>query len=280
MRCLGVAIVALPLLLIVAGSATAAEQKQESRMLSDKYILRLGGQLDTFSTDISASRGSLGAAIRLEDTLGYDEDESSLSLSGRFRLGQGYRKTIQFAYAQFDRDTSGILDGEVPIFDVTFIGAFESEFNIKLLQIAYQYSFINNGEVEAGVGGGLSTYNFDLVLNGVAEVDDGTTVIVERSDNSTDLIAPLPSVGFFVMYAITPRVIVEFSTNLVDLEISDYEGRMLNSRFGFNWIFTDHVGLGLATSSTDIHYEKKSDDDLLTVDFRQSAYSLFLVGVF
>ena len=80
--------VAVLAILAATGQVEAQTDKQdyEGRILTDKFAVQIGGLASNFTTEIAAGN-VLGTVIRLEDVLGFEEDLTTLSLSGFYRLG-------------------------------------------------------------------------------------------------------------------------------------------------------------------------------------------------
>ena len=135
---------------VVVGTAAAQGGAAEAtRILDDRFSLRIMGGLVDLNTDVAAGR-SLGALIDLEDVLGFDESITTFGLTGFWRFTKSGKNAIKFRYGNFDRDAYKAVEGTVPIFDVNFRGEVASDFVNQILTLEYQYSFVNNGKTEAG----------------------------------------------------------------------------------------------------------------------------------
>jgi hypothetical protein len=95
----------------------------------------------------------------------------------------------------------------------------------------------------------------------------------EYADESADILAPVPTVGFFVDHALTRDLILEFRTTFIDLEISGHSGRIFTTRTNLTWFFTRHVGVGLDVAASDLSYERTSGEERLKVDVKRSSLS-------
>ena len=257
--------------------AQTEDPEYESRILSDKITLRLGSLVSDFKTDIAAGN-ILGVALRLEDVLGFDDELTTASLSGTYRLGTKNKHAIGFGFGTFDRSSSGTITGTIPIFDEDFVGSFSSNFDVRIFGLTYRYSFVNTGKTEAGFNAGLATYDFKFAIEGSIQIGTPMNPTIEARRESVDFLAPLPSLGFYINYAIKPNLIVGMSNDALDLDLGDVSGRLLNSNVEFSWYFSKYVGVGLGLSSTDINYDNtdKGSGDRLKVDYSQTGVSLFL----
>jgi hypothetical protein len=262
----------------MAGAALAEETTSgDTRYLDDRFSLRLIGGLVDLSTDVAAGR-SLGALIDLEDVLGFDESISSFGFTGFWRFTKSGKNALRVRYANFDRDASTAVEAFVPIFDVNFFGELDSEFVNRIFTLEYQYSFVNNSKTEAGFSVGLATYNYELTLSGLVIVDDNMEEASFRSEN-VGVVAPVPSFGFFINHAFRKDLIFELSTSFIDLEIGEHNGRIFNSWGHLTWYFSQHFGVGLGLSASDVVYDKQGSERI-KVELRQSAVVFSLAAVF
>jgi hypothetical protein len=274
----------LGVLFVGLGDASAADTAEsdadegfEGRLLSDRFQLRTSLEATAFQTDVAAGRG-LGALIRLENLLGFEEEINSWSLRALYRLGGTRQHALRLGYVDHGRTSRASIEGTIPIFDVEFVGVVASEFENQLLALSYQYSFINNGRVETGITAGFATYSFRFSIEGAAEVDGEP--VMGGLDRNSGVIAPVPVIGFYTRYAFHRKLILELELMGINLNIGEHSGRILSTEAGLAWFFARHFGVGLAIGATDISYEKQSDDDRLRVDYRQSTVSLNLNLVF
>jgi hypothetical protein len=275
-------------LLIVALSLGGArgfeDQEFEGRLLTDRWHVGFGTYLVDFNTAVQIGSGKvLGTFIRLESDLGLDRYRDSLFLDGFYRFRP--KKSLAFSYYGFDRSASTVIDerleigdeeGNTVVYDVG--AAVDTRLASLLFQLTYRYSFINNGRVEAGIGGGLSTYRYDVEFEGEGTVikNDGEQEELSSAGAGADFIAPIPTIAFFIHYAITPRLIFRTSFNYLDVGIDKYAGQILDSRLVFDYFFSKNVGIGGGMSATDL--EVSSDDDVnpWKVEYSYSGFVLYL----
>jgi hypothetical protein len=279
------AILALLVLALLPGTASGFEgQQYEGRLLSDRWHLGLGTYFVDFNTAVQIGSGKvLGTFIRLESDLGLDRYRDSLFLDGFYRIRP--KKALALSYYGFDRGSSQVIDerlevgdedGNIIIYDVG--AAVDSRLASLLLQLTYRYSFINDGKVEAGIGGGLSTYRYDVEFRGEGTVvkNDGEEEELKRAAAGADFIAPIPTIAFFVHYAITPRLIFRASFNYLDVGIDKYSGQVLDTRLVFDYFLSEKVGIGGGMSATDL--EVSSDDEVTPwkVEYDYSGFVVYL----
>jgi len=257
-------------------------QDRESRVLSDRFNVTLGGYEPQFSTDLAAGFGGvLGAFINVERTLGLQEDLSVFRLGGFYRFKP--RHAIDWTYSVLNRDGSALIDEQIEFGDPPMefeIGAeVASTFDSTLFALNYKYSFINNGKVDAGVSLGLFTYSYDLELAGQAQVmgDPGGLTAFEQV--STRVLAPLPAAGIFISYAVRKNVIFRADVRALNIEIGDFTGKFSDTVFTLDWYFYKHVGVGIGASRTAIDFKDEGSDPFL-IDYSYGGFLYYVSVVF
>jgi len=255
-----------------AVSAGESEKLQQNRFLGDRWSVRLFGAISELTSDVSVGR-ELGAFINLEELLGFDDQIATGGLDAFYRLSKNRKHMIRISYVDFSRDAYTAIAGTIPIFDVEFIGEVDSSFGNQIGTVSYQYSFTNSGKTEAGIAAGVGFYKYSLTLEG-QYIIDGDPEQGEFGSRSEAVLAPVPTIGFFVNYAFLPNLILDLRTSFINLSIDVHQGRIFNTFGNVTWYFTRHFGLGLGVSSSDVVYENTGGHNRIKVDLRQ--WSLIL----
>ena len=168
-------------------------------------------------------------------------------------------------------------DGETVTFDVGTV--VETDFKTSLLQINYRYSFINNGKTESGIVVGLSLYNFDIELHGIGAVDDGTGPVVGEIGTGVDLTAPVPSAGFFIRHAFTPKFLIKIQAQFFELDYQDLSGRLTEGGVVVEYYPWEHVGFGGGWQTADISASDQGANPW-KVEYRYGGLLGYVSGVF
>ena len=160
---------------------SAAPASLPARLISNRWGFQVGGFLMEFSTEAAiGSEGLLGTLIQLEDRLGLDEDKTTWRAEGFVRFNN--RHGLDIGYWQLNRDGQATLAEEVDFGGITYIAAdLKSKWNTNWLKLAWRYALLNTPKGEAGITAGLSTYRWDLGLEGTARItdDQGGSIEVE-----------------------------------------------------------------------------------------------------
>ena len=262
-----------------------AEKQFDGRLITDKWYVSLGTSSSSFNTEGQIGLGSvLGTFIRLEDDLELDDNQSVFRINGFYAFNR--KHVIDFTFGSVSRQETSTIDKQFTIANpddgelVTFlIGAqIQTAFQSDSAKIFYKYAFQNTGRLRAGIGAGLSVFDYKLEFTGDGEVDDGSGSIVFKSTAvSEHLLAPIPSMMLFVDYALTQRLILRTHAGFFRLDLDDIEGRLIETRLTLDYFFAKHFGVGLGLEGSDISYRER-DDKPIFVDVSQSSIVLY-VGV-
>lgn len=266
----------------------AADQPYDGRIVSDRWYVSLGTSVTDFSTEAQIGLGStLGTLIRIEDDLGLDDNKSVLRVNGFYNFNE--KHSIDVKAARVSRASTSLLDEEFTIADpedgelVTFlVGAeIDTAFKTDSVKLFYRYSFVNDGRTQAGIGAGLSVFDYRIELEGDAMVDDGSGNPVFVSDERVDesILAPVPSFLLFIDHAIKPPLVLRVQASFLDLDIGDIDGRLIETRFTLNYFFTRHFSLGLGIEGSDIDYRDRGGDPLL-ISVRESSLIAYVATAF
>lgn len=253
-------------------AAQDAQETQTNRYLGDRWNVRFFGNLSELNSDVSAGR-RLGALINLERLLGFEDQMTTWSLDAFYRPGKSKRHTIRLSYGDYSRNAQAAVVGTIPIFDVEFLGELNSSFGNQVGTVSYQYSFTNSNKTEAGISAGLGFYKYALAISG-RYILDGDPSLSEFGSRAESVLAPVPTVGFFVNYAILPSLILDFRTSFIDLTIGVHEGRIFNNSANLTWYPSRHFGLGLGLAGSDVVYENTGSDSRIKVELRQTSLTL------
>jgi hypothetical protein len=268
--------------------AEVIDHHQLAPVINDRWGFYLGGYVADFKTDAAIGSGAfLGAVIRAEDDLGLASDDSTFRSEAYFRINE--RHGLEFSLWSLSRKGSALLERPIEwdgfLFNLN--ARVDSTWDTALFRTAYKYSMVNNGRTAAGISVGLSTYSFDLTVEGEAIVcaQDGCdlTQLPEEPPefvrSEEEVLAPVPTLGIFVEHAMHRRLHFLASVDFFDLTVSEFEGNLLDATFSLEWYFARHVGIGVGTNTTMIDV-RKTGKDPYNVDYRQSGVVGYITFTF
>jgi len=271
----------LAMVLTLALAMGSPALAQSGRILDDNWYFTLGGYTAELSTDAQVGTGSLvGTLIRAEDELGLDDQKSTFQFLAERRLGQ--KHAVGLKYFTINRSGDRVLEDSIEFDGNTYdIGvSIASDFDTRLIELNYRYSFVNDGKTEAGIQAGLATWKLSASLAGDASVDDGmggqATAFTRAGE---DLLAPVPNFGLFVRHAFTERLLFQASAGFLRVNVGDIEGRLIETSLTLDYFFSKHIGIGAGISGTDLRYEDKGNKPLM-FEYRQNGFVGYLSAVF
>jgi len=134
----------------------------------ERGILRVGGMIADFNTDISFSlNGALGISINAEELLGLESKLSTFRADGAWRFGKRKRNTFDFTYAAYNRDATGTAMTEIDPGNGTVIpiGAqLETIFNFDIIRGTYTYAFFQDKRIRLAAGVGVYIFPIEYGL--------------------------------------------------------------------------------------------------------------------
>jgi hypothetical protein len=261
----------------------AESGRPPGKIISNRWGFYVGGYAADVTTSASVGSGKLlGASIRVEDDLGLGEDDQTIRAEGFYRFNP--RHGLDFGYWGLSRNGQYEIRKEIKFQDKIFkVGAdIRTEFDTSWFRLAYKYSMVNNRRAEAGITAGLSTYQFKLGLEGEATFVDPNgaasgAIVIDTFEES--IFAPVPTFGFFLTYAMRPRLLFKLNANLLDLSLGDLEGTVLDTSIGVEWYFSEHAGVGLMSNTMNIDVRNNGDSPW-SIDYKQRGWVGYFTFVF
>ena len=144
-----------------------------------------------------------------------------------------------------------------------------AEFESDIYRLSAGYSFIKNEQAELGVALGLFTTDFrvSLAASGVG-------------GQTGDALAPLPTVGLYGSYALSPRWLLSGRVDYFSLDYDDYDGSLVNWVGAIDYRFTRSFGIGLGYRYVDYDLTATKAKFTGGVEYRFSGPMVYLVGSF
>jgi hypothetical protein len=244
----------------------------QQKGMDERFRLDLGGFFQTFDTTISLanSSGTQGTSINLED-YGQDTHKTTFAADGYWRFGRHGR--LDFAYRGWNRSASHTLDKDIVVGDVTYHAGAQIDTHMRstLAELYYSYSFINNGDLEFGLGLGVSTYWNAFEISGSGTVSGGgQSGSASLSAESRNLVAPIPALKAYFTYALYPRLFARASFKGITGTVDSYHGEMTDFRGGLDYFFTPNVGMGALYQYTKMTFSHTGEALDLALDYKYS----------
>ncbi len=205
-------------------------------LFSDRFIFEFGGFYARSGTQasLSGSGGGAGVVVDFEDTLGLDE--RSLTGIGGFTWRMTERWRLEVEYFGLNRNATRTLATQVEWGDQIFTAGttVDASYNFYDTRISAGYSFFKRRDKELGIGLGLH----------VAGIKASIETTAGGNAEATDVLAPLPVLNFYGMFALTDEWAVRMRMDWLSLTYGDYSGDIRNTAIDVLYQPYRHVGFG------------------------------------
>lgn len=259
--------------LAVVGVASLAASPVSAQALDERFWLEGSGYFPGVETKLNVSRpGQPGTDIDAESDLGIDETDTLPAIYAGWRFSPRWILTGEF-YA-LDREGSKSLERTIDFDGSTYpVGvSVDSKIASNVYRATVGYSFIHNDRSELGASLGLHATDFTLELEGEAQVGPGVRQVVARR---RDFLAPMPTLGVYGTYEITPKVILNGRVDFLSLEVDEYGGGITNAQASVSYRFTRMFSAGVAWRYVAYDLQVEKDDYDADIDYNFSGPSVF-----
>jgi hypothetical protein len=250
-----------------------------AQALQSRYWLEASAYWPNIDTTVrvTGTRGRVGTDINLESDLNLRDRKGLPAFLAGARIGD--RVTIIGEYYALDRSGSAQASRDITFDDVVYPAGVQvdSSFESDVYRLAVGYSFIRRDNLEVGAAIGLHATDFEATLSGDGQV--GNTPI-QTQRRKRDLVAPMPTVGLYGGYAITPKLTVAGRVDYMSLSAGSYDGSVINTEARASYRVWRNVGVGgmYRYVSYDFDVEKKRWTGNL--DYKFSGPAIFLQAIF
>jgi opacity protein-like surface antigen len=277
-------LLALSALFLCCTWPAQAEEAGQSD-LPDRFMIR-GGYLYVFAADtniqLNGPRG-FGTNIDFNRTLGGGTDYSGFRIDGMYRLNE--RHSLGLSYYRVLRDANRTINADLTVRDTTIAAGANvtSSLNFDMWRLIYNYSFYRNEKVELGLSPGLYmakikfSISGDVTCSGTLPNCSGQTT--NAGSSSEDLTVPLPSVGGFLNYNITPKLKSQVRFDWFYLQVGDtFTGSLFEFYAGLEYRLFKHFGLGASYDRLQVNADLHKQDSPKAVNILNSWNTVFLYG--
>jgi hypothetical protein len=222
----------------VPGSTSPPRDEGEETYEWERFELGIGAQLvATVDTTLRVDSPTLGVGTEMDL-------ESDFNVDDRLFLGRvdadwrfAKRHALDFSAFKISREGTRVIDRDIQIGDVVFPidTQVTNESDMLMIKLAYRYAFLYRPRWHLGASLGAHTVNWK----------SSWTAGALALDEEFDYTIPLPVLGMFASYAITPRLFLDASSEFFGLEFEEYEGFVNNTRLNLEHRTFEHLGFGV-----------------------------------
>jgi hypothetical protein len=267
----------------MTGAAQAQSASPAQALLDDKFVFSLGAFV--VGSDITArlnGSSTTNPDIDFDETFGKASDATRIRADGLWRITPTHH--LRFLYFDNSTSRSRVIDRDIAWGDNTFQagGLVESETDMKLFELAYEYAFMRRPTYE--VSGSIGLHYMDLTqrLSGQATITDanGNQTPVQFTSKQNSVPLPLPVIGIRAGWVVAPQVYLEAQGQIFKAEINGIDGRVTDVRATATWMFNPHFGLGLGYNRFATTADVGKDDFDGRLRLAYSGLQLFVTGAF
>jgi hypothetical protein len=252
-------------LLIVLAALAAASARAQS-VVSDAERVAMRGVPDTWGFSLGTfaqafdSRirldgkyGEAGTTIDLEQDLGLPSQQDDFNLKAFYRFTD--RSQLRFDFLTWNRSSTRVLEREIRWDDEVYeAGAqVDAQGDGQMYNLIYQYAFFNNGKVNFGLDGGLSTFILDTKVTRHVSVVEGGTGTTQTELHTK--ILPVPVLGLHLEMTLVRRLFWRANAYIFDASVAGYDVKLWEAWTSVDYFVTRNFGLGagFAATNTDIN---------------------------
>jgi hypothetical protein len=259
----------------IIGSTLAATPAQ-AQALQDDFWIQASGFWASVDTDVrvaSTANPDGGTEIDLEDDFGLDDSALLPAVFLGARLGGGWQLAAE--YYSVGRDTTGTISRNITVDDVTYPAnaTVTAGFDTDIYRFTVGYAFVRNEHTEVGAALGLHATNIDFSLSGQGTVGGAP---VSTQARRKEFLAPLPTIGLFANFEVSPGLTVGARADYLSLSVGDYDGELFNGQASIAYRITKNIGIGAAYRYVAYNVGVSKPDALGEFDYDYSGPSLFL----
>lgn len=203
-----------------------------------------------------------GSLVGINDPIDFDERFGLEDTDETFAGELAWRYTEKWIFlAQYFKSSGtsqAVLEEDIEWEDVVFQSGTNatagSEFS--LTRFFFGYTLTSDPRTDAGVGLGFHWLNVGAFMEGTAIVNGQ----VASTRESVSFDGPLPNLGFWYAYSLTPNLAFRTRFDWLSANIDDYSGQMLNLSAGLNLQVFENFGLGLNYNYFELDGRVKESD--------------------
>ena len=233
--------------LLIAGTSPlyAQDRSDVHPNLTKKYLLDLGVFFPdrSFKINVDGSIAGANPSIRFEDEFGLNRSDEVFAIDFGWRYGEKWSLLTQYFESSGSR--GAVLDEDIEWNDVVFGQGSNvvagQEFS--LVRVFFGRQFDTSERHDFGVGAGFHWLEIGAFIQGDILVSGAPN---EFRRESVKAEFPLPNVGVWYRYSLSPKWALRSRFDYLSVDIGDYSGSLVNGSLGFNYRLFENFGVGLS----------------------------------
>ncbi len=231
-------------LVVSPGPSSADETDELHPLLTNGFSIDVGIFYPDRELDLRVD-GTLGPNEEIDFDTGLNLGNSDEVFAGEFAWRFRGDWSFLAQYFRSSDSTSRTLGEDIEWGDVVFGAGTNATVGTKLsltrLFVGRQLNTLAKRH-DVGIGGGIHWLSLGSFIEGTIVVN-GNAQSTRRSVSAE---APLPNIGAWYRYSISPRWAFRSRFDLLSANVGDYDGLLVNAAVGLNYRLFENFGLGIA----------------------------------
>lgn len=230
-------------MLLLAMSFPVTAQEDIHPELTAKYSLDMGVFYPERSLAFGAGATAPGdGTIDFGGQFGLDRKDELLEIDFQWRFGEKWSLSAQ--HFQVSGERSAFLEENLEWNNVVFSRGTNAQAStdFTLYRLFFARSLTDGGKTDFGLGAGLHWLEIGAGIEGSILVNN--TVVFSRE--SVKASSPLPNIGAWYSYSLSPRWVIKARGDWFGASIDEYDGSLVNFQAGINFALFKHGGIGVA----------------------------------
>ena len=228
--------------MLAPGIALAEEAFDTHPWFDANFLVNGGAFFSSQDYKLSAGGSLPGEDIDFDEVLGVDNSQTSFSGSVRWEFGEKWSFSAQTMFLEVSGKAE--LEEDLVFDDVTFeAGSFiKAGADDTIIRGFFGRKLSTGPNHEFGAGLGLHWLSVEAFVSAEINTGDGNSSGEQEASVKADL--PLPNLGAWYWYSLSPRWILTSRVDWFSASIGDYSGSLWNAAAGAQFQITDHIGIG------------------------------------
>ncbi len=218
-----------------AASLLLSDKKEQKVLEAPWYVQKFSVSAGFFfavnSTDVTvnAPNSNRGTTVSFENDLGYLQTSPTFLGDVQWRISR--RSKIELSYFGIDRSKTRTLQKSINFGDQTYDvdATVNTFFNTGVYRLSYGYAFFTGKKGEFGAMIGFHIVKASVGIGLVGQN------ISKSAGNDYAVTAPLPDIGLWGGYVISPRWAITGEIGYLALTINNINGRIATGNFGLTY---------------------------------------------
>jgi hypothetical protein len=239
------------LITIFRSSLAICDEKTAPEKPWEKYSINLGAFISSTDTNFRVGSG-VGISLDMEKILDFDSTNNVFRVDGSWRFTKNLRHRLDLSWFSYNLSGTKTAEVDIPIEDgITAGQTLDAYFDLDIYQVRYSYSFLQDDRLDLAAKLGLYVMPIKFGLRA-----DGLIV----GEGEAKFTAPLPTIGFRMDIALTPKWFVRTGTQFFYLEYEQFKGAIASMGGAIEYMPWKHLGFGLGIDSLRIEVEAEGED--------------------